>query len=181
MQTRISVYKLYTKSKALYIQIYQAAVSPLCHVKTFLLQLVPHKVLTASSLRLSFYMGTESQTHLHAHLHKHYIQSRTHSMALWQQASNYFISRVHERWIQCMEEVSKTHRQHVWTKARCFYPLVHRLGLTFKYWHSWEVKHDYKRGECVVSLVLHVDFLVTFHTSLSLLSTPWPLRTPSSV
>lgn len=33
MQTRISVYKLYTKSKALYIQIHKAAVSLLIRVK----------------------------------------------------------------------------------------------------------------------------------------------------
>lgn len=33
MQTRISVYKLYTKSKALYIQVHQAAVSLLIGVK----------------------------------------------------------------------------------------------------------------------------------------------------
>lgn len=40
MQTRISVYKLYTKSKALYIQIHQAAVSLPHQNQTFKLQLL---------------------------------------------------------------------------------------------------------------------------------------------
>lgn len=40
MQTRISVYKLYTKSKALYIQIHQAAASLSRQSQTFKLQLL---------------------------------------------------------------------------------------------------------------------------------------------
>lgn len=139
MQTRISVYKLYTKSKALYIQVYQAAVSPLLRVKpprySWFTSAEQHSRiwgLTASSLRhLSFYMDTESQMHLHAHLHKHYIQSHTawHSDNKRPIIIIFFISRVHERWIQCMGEVLKTQRQLVWTKARRFYLPAHRLDL----------------------------------------------------
>lgn len=92
MQTRISVYKLYTKSKALYIQIHQAAVRLLIVVGLFTSQLLFESVQRfivgerheSASVRRGqknsllrgvrrrrgrvvfffFYIDTKSQTHL---------------------------------------------------------------------------------------------------------------------